>query len=164
MLQQCNNPYRREVQQRGTKHDDSLLLLVAQSSWNLCRGKYQTAHSACSGETGCQSRCDLERKQKNHTKTKLHPLLPVPESRHEICFTHLLFPLLSSTPLTNKPSLQRTVTQISGCTQIICLPCSAQFSCTHAFPFQPLSDGSPQLRISTEEVGICNKHSDSTGP
>lgn len=73
MLQQCNNPYRREVQQRQTRQDDGLLLLVAQSSWSLCRGKYQTAHSACSGETGCQSRCYLERKEKKHTKTKPHP-------------------------------------------------------------------------------------------
>lgn len=123
-----------EKHNRGTRQDDSLLL-VAQSSGSLCRGKYQTAHGARSGETGCQSRCYLERKEKKHTKRKLHPLLPVSESRNEICFAHL-FPLLSSTLLTNKLSLQRMATQISGCSQIICLPCSAQFSCTRAFSFQ----------------------------
>lgn len=78
------------------------------------------------------------KKGKNTTQSnsKLHPLLPVSKSRNEIRFTHHLFHLLSSTPLTNKPSLQRTISQILGCRQIIHLPWAAQQSWAHAFPFQ----------------------------
>lgn len=46
----------------------------------------------------------------------------------------------------------------------LALSSSAVLGTCFPFPRLMLSDGSPKLRMSTEEVGICNKHSDCTGP
>lgn len=93
----CSNPCGREAQQGGTRQGDSSSSLHSPPGARA-GGSTRLPIVLCSEETRADTTWKGKGKQTKPTNQpkKPHTLLPVPESRNEICFRLICFCLLSS--------------------------------------------------------------------
>lgn len=165
MIQQCNNPYRREVQQRGAKQGDSslplLLLLAAQFSFSLsARGSTNLPTASLKRRT---ARPDATWKGKKKKKPDQNFTLFCLSLKAAIRSASLVYlsPVQHNsqrilTPEDSEPDLR---------TQPNHVPAVLSPALLHTFSLSKAdTEGSPWFRTSTGNVGICNKHFDFTGP